>query len=263
VLQVLIAGGGVAGLALAGRLVRDGIGVEIVEKSAAWDRGTGIYLPGNAMRALTDLGVADHVIGTGRVNKRRRYLTANGRTLLEIDVDRCWRGIAPWPKERRWRWRTLWSSLGCWQLASIRERLGINSRDVDDRGSSGSEHTPSARLVCSTFRTRCATSLLPSLAADSGEEASPSFEILIRPGVRRADTAPDAGVYARRRPGFPLFRTPVGTPSRPSQATVLLTSFETGAARSLNPPRSRRIPVTAKTRWSAEMRCSSPRRSHD
>jgi 2-polyprenyl-6-methoxyphenol hydroxylase-like FAD-dependent oxidoreductase len=95
VIQVLIAGGGVAGLALAGRLARDGIGVEIVEKSAAWDRGTGIYLPGNAVRALRDLGVADQVTAGGRVNQRRRYLTAGGRTLFDIDVDRYWQRVAP------------------------------------------------------------------------------------------------------------------------------------------------------------------------
>jgi len=95
VIQVLIAGGGVAGLALAGRLAREGVGVDIVEKSAAWDRGTGIYLPGNAVRALRDLGVADQVTAGGRVNQRRRYLTASGRTLFDIDVDRYWQGVAP------------------------------------------------------------------------------------------------------------------------------------------------------------------------
>jgi 2-polyprenyl-6-methoxyphenol hydroxylase-like FAD-dependent oxidoreductase len=95
VTQVLIVGAGVAGLAVAGLLARVGIGVEIVEKSLAWEHGTGIYLPGNAMRALQDLGVADQVVEAGRVNQRRRYLTAAGRTLFEIDVARYWRGVAP------------------------------------------------------------------------------------------------------------------------------------------------------------------------
>jgi 2-polyprenyl-6-methoxyphenol hydroxylase-like FAD-dependent oxidoreductase len=93
--RVLVVGGGVAGLSLAGLLARVGVGVEVVEKSIAWARGTGIYLPGDAVRALQDLGVADGVIERGRVNRRRRYLTASGRSLFEIDVDRFWQGVAP------------------------------------------------------------------------------------------------------------------------------------------------------------------------
>jgi 2-polyprenyl-6-methoxyphenol hydroxylase-like FAD-dependent oxidoreductase len=94
-MEVLIVGGGIAGSTLAGRLARKDIGVEVVERSRSWDQGSGIYLPGNAVRALQDLGVTGQLTKSGRVNRRRRYLTAGGRTLFEIDVDRYWQGVAP------------------------------------------------------------------------------------------------------------------------------------------------------------------------
>jgi 2-polyprenyl-6-methoxyphenol hydroxylase-like FAD-dependent oxidoreductase len=94
-MRVLIIGAGLGGLALAGRLIGAGIEVEVVEKAPGWSSGTGIYLPGNAVRAMRVLGIADQVVAAGRVNRRRQYLAANGDTLFEIDVEDFWRGVAP------------------------------------------------------------------------------------------------------------------------------------------------------------------------
>jgi 2-polyprenyl-6-methoxyphenol hydroxylase-like FAD-dependent oxidoreductase len=94
-MRVLIVGAGVAGLALAGRLAGAAIEVEVVEKAAAWSSGTGIYLPGNAVRAMRELGIGDQLVAAGKVNRRRRYLSSNGATLFEIDVEDFWRGVAP------------------------------------------------------------------------------------------------------------------------------------------------------------------------
>jgi 2-polyprenyl-6-methoxyphenol hydroxylase-like FAD-dependent oxidoreductase len=85
----------VGGLALAGRLTAAGAEVEVVEKSRGFGIGTGIYLPGNAVRALRDLGVADEVVAAGKVNHRRRYLSSDGKTLFEVDVEDFWRDVAP------------------------------------------------------------------------------------------------------------------------------------------------------------------------
>jgi 2-polyprenyl-6-methoxyphenol hydroxylase-like FAD-dependent oxidoreductase len=93
--RVLIVGAGVGGLALAGRLTAVGGEVEVVEKSPTFGAGTGIYLPGNAVRAMRDLGVDDRVIAGGQVNRRRRYLSSDGKTLFEIDVEGFWRDVAP------------------------------------------------------------------------------------------------------------------------------------------------------------------------
>jgi 2-polyprenyl-6-methoxyphenol hydroxylase-like FAD-dependent oxidoreductase len=94
-MRVLIVGAGVAGLALAARLTAAEAEVEVVEKASTWSSGTGIYLPGNAVRAMRDLGIADQVMPAGKVNRRRRYLTSDGNTLFEIDVEEFWRHLSP------------------------------------------------------------------------------------------------------------------------------------------------------------------------
>jgi 2-polyprenyl-6-methoxyphenol hydroxylase-like FAD-dependent oxidoreductase len=61
--RVLIVGGGIAGLALA----RTGVAVEVIEREPAWrPAGTGIYLPGNAARALRALGLEAQVASPSR-----------------------------------------------------------------------------------------------------------------------------------------------------------------------------------------------------
>jgi 2-polyprenyl-6-methoxyphenol hydroxylase-like FAD-dependent oxidoreductase len=94
-MRVLIVGAGVGGLALAGRLTAAGADVDVVEKSRAFGVGTGIYLPGNAVRALRELGIADEVMAAGKINHRRRYLSSDGKTLFEVDVEDFWRDVAP------------------------------------------------------------------------------------------------------------------------------------------------------------------------
>jgi 2-polyprenyl-6-methoxyphenol hydroxylase-like FAD-dependent oxidoreductase len=94
--RVLIVGGGVAGLALGRALARAGIAAEVVERAARWSpAGAGIYIPANGMRALGQLGLAEPLISQGRVNTRRRYLTADGTTSFEIDLVDFWDGTGP------------------------------------------------------------------------------------------------------------------------------------------------------------------------
>jgi hypothetical protein len=62
VLRVPIVGAGVAGLALARALYQRGTTAELVERSTTWPQsGAGLYLPGNALRALRELGVESAV----------------------------------------------------------------------------------------------------------------------------------------------------------------------------------------------------------
>ncbi len=57
--RVLIVGAGVAGLALARALHQRGVAAEVVGRVAEWQPiGAGLYLPGNATRALHELGIA-------------------------------------------------------------------------------------------------------------------------------------------------------------------------------------------------------------
>ncbi len=64
--RVLIVGGGIAGLAMAGGLTREGVECVIAEQAKAWQPvGAGIILNANAMAALGMLGLADTVESRG------------------------------------------------------------------------------------------------------------------------------------------------------------------------------------------------------
>jgi FAD-dependent urate hydroxylase len=90
--RVLIVGGGIAGLALARALARDGAAVEVIERDAVpRTAGAGLYLPGNAVRALRALGVEPH----GCEIPRQRFCDHRGRLLCEVDVARLWAGVGP------------------------------------------------------------------------------------------------------------------------------------------------------------------------
>ena len=91
-MRILIVGAGIAGLALTHALRRRGSTPEVVERVSDWQpTGTGLYLPGNAVRALRELDVewpAD-----ANPIRRQRFLDHRGRRLAEVDVDRLWDGV--------------------------------------------------------------------------------------------------------------------------------------------------------------------------
>lgn len=95
--RVLVAGAGVAGLATARALRRAGVDdVTVVERRAgAPGPGLGLNLPGNAVRALEALGVADAVLAAGVPVTRREYRTARDRLLFAVDEAAFWSGVAP------------------------------------------------------------------------------------------------------------------------------------------------------------------------
>jgi 2-polyprenyl-6-methoxyphenol hydroxylase-like FAD-dependent oxidoreductase len=64
---VLVAGGGIGGLAVARALTRRGVPVVVFERAErpVPERGTGLTLWGNAMRVLDDLGCAAQVAKSG------------------------------------------------------------------------------------------------------------------------------------------------------------------------------------------------------
>ena len=64
--SVLVVGGGIAGRAVARVLARHGLGCTVVERRESVGRGMGVNLPGNAVRALAELGVPDSGAGQRR-----------------------------------------------------------------------------------------------------------------------------------------------------------------------------------------------------
>ncbi len=88
-------GGGVAGRAVARVLARHGLGCTVVERRGFSGRGMGLNLPGNAVRALRELGVADEVLASCVPVRRREYRNGRGRLLFAVDDARFWSDVAP------------------------------------------------------------------------------------------------------------------------------------------------------------------------
>ncbi|MEU4693533.1 FAD-dependent monooxygenase [Actinoplanes sp. NPDC023714] len=93
--SVLVVGGGIAGLAVSRALRERGVPVKVAERGGAGSGGAGsgglaINLPGNAITALTALGVGDGLRRLGRPTGRREYRSARGRLLFAVDEDAFW-----------------------------------------------------------------------------------------------------------------------------------------------------------------------------
>ncbi len=94
--RVLIVGAGMAGLTLAISLKRQGLDAEIVERQATWPvHGAGIYLVGNAMRALGSLNLADDVLRDGALIKTQTLMNHRGGQLAVIDTASVWASCGP------------------------------------------------------------------------------------------------------------------------------------------------------------------------
>jgi 2-polyprenyl-6-methoxyphenol hydroxylase-like FAD-dependent oxidoreductase len=94
--QVLIVGAGIAGLAIGRSLLSRGFSPEIVERADAWPvSGAGLYLPGNGVRAIVALGLADALMARAARISHQRILDHGGRVLSEIDLRRVWGHVGP------------------------------------------------------------------------------------------------------------------------------------------------------------------------
>jgi 2-polyprenyl-6-methoxyphenol hydroxylase-like FAD-dependent oxidoreductase len=94
--RILVVGAGVAGLSLARALRARGLEAELVERSVDWPvAGAGIYIPGNGLRALRQLGLGEEVEAAAAVVARRRLLDDSGRLLIDFDEAGLWHDVAP------------------------------------------------------------------------------------------------------------------------------------------------------------------------
>ncbi|WP_326555254.1 FAD-dependent monooxygenase [Micromonospora sp. NBC_01813] len=92
--RVLVVGASVAGLATARALRLAGLRPEVVEKLApSVVAGAGIFLPGNAIRSLRDLGLDNPLRPLGAVIRRQRFLDSTGDELCAVDLERLWQGV--------------------------------------------------------------------------------------------------------------------------------------------------------------------------
>jgi FAD-dependent urate hydroxylase len=95
-LRILVVGAGIAGLGAARALRQRGFAADIVERDPAWAHtGAGIYLPGNAVRALRALGLESAVAERGSLISHQRLCDHRGRLLADIDLAALWGDVGP------------------------------------------------------------------------------------------------------------------------------------------------------------------------
>ena len=93
-LRILVVGAGIAGLATARALRLAGFRPDVVEElPATMLPRAGIYLPGNASRALRHLGLDAPLRPLGDLIFRQVFLDTRGRSLFEMDVAALWAGV--------------------------------------------------------------------------------------------------------------------------------------------------------------------------
>jgi FAD-dependent urate hydroxylase len=94
--RVLVVGAGIAGLATARALRPHGIECDVIERAQGWSHpGAGMYLPANAVRALSALGLHDAFLDRSCTISRQRFFDHRGRALLDVDLPAFWG--ATWP----------------------------------------------------------------------------------------------------------------------------------------------------------------------
>jgi 2-polyprenyl-6-methoxyphenol hydroxylase-like FAD-dependent oxidoreductase len=94
--RLLVVGGGIAGFGLARALSLRGMSCTLVERlPAPPGSGLGLNLPGNALRALAGLGLAEEVVDRGMRIRRREYRNRTGRLLFAVDEEAFWGQVGP------------------------------------------------------------------------------------------------------------------------------------------------------------------------
>ncbi len=89
--NVLIVGGGIAGLTLATALHRQGCKVELIERNTAWhDAGAGIAVQANGLRALRSLGLSEAIERAGAPLRHWQFCDPHGAVLCSIDLQEVW-----------------------------------------------------------------------------------------------------------------------------------------------------------------------------
>ncbi|MET0493878.1 MAG: FAD-dependent monooxygenase [Actinoplanes sp.] len=93
-LRILVVGAGISGLAAARGLRVAGFRPDVVEElPASVVPGAGIFLPGNAARALRQLGLDAPLRPLGDLIFRQVFQDTRGRELFEMDVAGLWAGV--------------------------------------------------------------------------------------------------------------------------------------------------------------------------
>ena len=103
----------------------------MVERETSWDQtGAGIYLPGNAVRALRMLGLESAVMERAAPIPRQRICDHRGRLLSDIDLSPLWGGVGACVALHRADLHEVLASYG----DGVRVRMGLPVRRLQQRG---------------------------------------------------------------------------------------------------------------------------------
>jgi 2-polyprenyl-6-methoxyphenol hydroxylase-like FAD-dependent oxidoreductase len=132
--RVLVVGGGIGGLSAAIGLRQVGFEVDLIEKNPAWDvYGVGIIQPGNALRALDELGLAQEVVAQGHPMRGDVTWLADGKTLIaEHDWPPLVEGLPPGNGITRPRLHRIFQTHTLDSAAEV--RTGVSLTSLTDRG---------------------------------------------------------------------------------------------------------------------------------
>jgi 2-polyprenyl-6-methoxyphenol hydroxylase-like FAD-dependent oxidoreductase len=131
--RVLVVGGGIGGLSAAIALRQAGLEVDVVEKNPAWDvYGVGIIQPGNALRALNALGLAQEAVAQGHPMRGDATWLADGQTqLADNDWSPLVAGLPPGNGITRPRLHRIFQRHTLDSGADV--RTGVTFTTIDDR----------------------------------------------------------------------------------------------------------------------------------
>ena len=191
-MRVLIAGGGIGGLATALSLHEAGIDVEVVESARSIQAyGAGINLLPHAVRELTELGLGEEVEAAGIATKELVY------------HDRFGSRIHGEPRGRAagYRWPQISIHRGELQmllLRAVHERLGATSSRAASRSSASSSMAAASSPRSASARpARCARSRPTYSSAPTGSTPR-SARSCIPTRARRAGRASACGAASAR-----------------------------------------------------------------
>jgi FAD-dependent urate hydroxylase len=89
--NVLIVGGGIAGLTLAATFHRQGCKAELVERNTAWHApGAGIAVQANGLRVLRPLGLGVAIERAGALLRHWQFCDQHGTVLCSVDLQELW-----------------------------------------------------------------------------------------------------------------------------------------------------------------------------